>query len=389
MKLLNKKGFILIETLIVTLFVVSLFILVYQNLVPAIGEYEKISSYDDIDSVYASGVFRKVLLDYGDMNYIDNHLENETYLNVSDCNNTNIYKNVEYCKKIKRALQITDEDYIFITKYNIEEFKKQVKQNEFFDSGKLSNFKSYLATTTNTETFFDEEENNTTVGKYRLFITRTVTNADQTTSLKYANIGIYDRKYARYNMGEIITFEPGPSTGQMTFYVLRNSPSSESTVTLILDRNIGNTTTFNSTGAVTTPDSVLAILKNNTATWTNTITLTSINDYVSNNGYSISYNGYQARLLEPNDIYNILGSKIEKNYFENGNSFDITFTNDSQNFLSNDLTGTNGYWMANTVTNNTEMAWTIQDKKIAPVYMTDNTNIGVRPIIVVSKDKLK
>ena len=31
MKLLNKKGFILVETLIVTLFVLTLFILVYQN----------------------------------------------------------------------------------------------------------------------------------------------------------------------------------------------------------------------------------------------------------------------------------------------------------------------------------------------------------------------
>ena len=41
MKLLNKKGFILVETLIVTLFVLTLFILVYQNLVQSLGEYER------------------------------------------------------------------------------------------------------------------------------------------------------------------------------------------------------------------------------------------------------------------------------------------------------------------------------------------------------------
>ena len=56
MKLLNKKGFILVETLVVTLFVTTLFILVYQNLVPSIGEYEAMTSYDDIDSVYAANV---------------------------------------------------------------------------------------------------------------------------------------------------------------------------------------------------------------------------------------------------------------------------------------------------------------------------------------------
>ena len=42
MKLLNKKGFALVETLIVTTFVMTIFIFVYQNLVPLIGEYEKI-----------------------------------------------------------------------------------------------------------------------------------------------------------------------------------------------------------------------------------------------------------------------------------------------------------------------------------------------------------
>ena len=57
MKLLNKKGFILVETLIVTLFVLTLFILVYQNLVPSLGEYERMSSYDDVDSVYATNLF--------------------------------------------------------------------------------------------------------------------------------------------------------------------------------------------------------------------------------------------------------------------------------------------------------------------------------------------
>ena len=64
MKLLNKKGFILVETLIVTLFVLTLFILVYQNLVPSLGEYERMSSYDDVDSVYANNLFKHSLLRY-------------------------------------------------------------------------------------------------------------------------------------------------------------------------------------------------------------------------------------------------------------------------------------------------------------------------------------
>ena len=101
MKLLNKKGFILVETLVVTLFVTTLFILVYQNLVPSIGEYEAMTSYDDIDSVYAANVYKQSLLRYGNMDYIDSYLTSHTYLDITNCDDSNIYKNSDYCKKIR------------------------------------------------------------------------------------------------------------------------------------------------------------------------------------------------------------------------------------------------------------------------------------------------
>ena len=114
MKLLNKKGFILVETLIVTLFVLTLFILVYQNLVPSLGEYERMSSYDDVDSVYAINLFKQSLLRYGNMDYITSYLTNHTYLDISNCNDQKIYKNSNYCDKLKKTLSISDNDYIFI-----------------------------------------------------------------------------------------------------------------------------------------------------------------------------------------------------------------------------------------------------------------------------------
>lgn len=390
MKILNKKGFILVETLVVTLFVMTIFILVYQNLVPSIGEYETMTSYDDIDSVYASNLFKQSLLHYGNVDYIDEWLSNHPYLDITDCSNNNVYKNSEYCEKIKSSLSVLDNDYIFITKYNISEFRNEVKTNEFFDSGKLSNFKSYVGTVSDTDSFYDEtKDNNGLVGKYRLFMTRTVKNVDGTTDLKYVNLGIYDGAYKRYNQGEVVTFAPGPTTGDMTFYVLKTSTSLEDSVTLILDRNIGSVTKFNSTGTTGVPDSALNVLKNATDGWTNANLLTTNDQYVSGNGYTISYNGYRARLLEPNDIYETFGNKINVNYFESADLFPILFDDASLNYLSNGLTGKNGYWMANMATANTEMAWTIQNKQITPVLINDNTNIGVRPVIVVSKSKLK
>ena len=191
MKMLNKKGFVLVETLIVTAFVVTLFIIVYQNVIPYIGEYEKMSSYDDVDSVYASNLMKQVIIKYADLNYIDTQLKNNTYVNISDCSNSLIYRDQDYCLKVKNTLGISNDDYILLTRYDISSFREEVKKNDFFDSGKLSNFRSYINTVSNLDTFYDPSDNTKQVsGKYRLFITRTVTNSDLSTSMKYVNIGV-------------------------------------------------------------------------------------------------------------------------------------------------------------------------------------------------------
>ena len=391
MKLLNKKGFILVETLVVALFVVTIFILVYQNLVPSIGEYEAMNNYDDVDSVYAGNLFKENLLLYGNMDYIDTYLSSNTYLDITDCNNSNVYKSGEYCKKIKKMLSILADDYIFVTKYNISDFRTTVKNEERFDSGKLSSFRSYLATVSDTDIFYDnDDDTKTLIGKYRLFMTRTVTNADNTTTLKYVNIGVYDGKYKRYNIGDTVTFAPGSSTGNLSFSVLENSSSFVDTVTLILNQNIGNATNFNSTGTAASPNSVLTILKNATDNWNNVPILNSLTTYTLKNGYTINYGGYRARLLEPNDIYRAFGSKIDANAFDSEELFSIDFNDSFLSFLSNGLAENTGYWMANMVNGNNEMAWSIQEKKIMPnLIKVDSPTIGVRPVIVVSKDKLK
>ncbi len=399
MKLLDKKGFILVETLIVTVFVATLFLLVYQNIVPYIGEYETLTTYDDVDSVYASNLYKQLLVRAMDTDYVDTHLLTNTYLDITDCTNSNIYQNVSYCQKLKQMIGVSENDTILLTAYDISKFREEVKTNEFFDSGKLSNFRSYVNTISNKDSFYDETNpNQFLIGKYRLFLTRTVVNADKSTSLRYVNLGIYDGKYKRYTMGEKVEFNPG--NGIQTFYVLKNSSSYEETVTLILSNNIGTETIFNDTPGK--PDSVLTILKSNTDQWTNVTPLTSRNTYVSKNGYTISYEGYRSRLLEPSDLYTILGQMVEENFFDTTNLFSLPLEEENLSYLFDNLTDNTGYWMANMVTENNEMAWTIQKNLLAPAFINNtkpdifvdpnttvkNASIGVRPVIVVEKSKL-
>ena len=57
---MNKRGFALTETLVVIVFLVSIFTFIYVSIIPLIGKYENIiSSENDIDMVYNYIIFVK------------------------------------------------------------------------------------------------------------------------------------------------------------------------------------------------------------------------------------------------------------------------------------------------------------------------------------------
>lgn len=387
MKKSNKKGFVLLETLIVAVFVVTMFVFIYRNTVPMAGEYEKMANFEDVDSVYAIHQYKQMLLRYGDMNYIDTYLEKESYLDISDCANTNIYKNADYCKKIQKNLSISSSDSIFITKYNVSLFRTEVKNDEKFDSGKLSGFRDYMNTVYDVESFYDPGTDSEIInGTYRIFITRTVTNADKSKTLKYANLGVYTGKYTKYNAGEEVIFNPG--TGDKKFYVLKNSSTTENKVTLILSSGMGASIKFNESNFTSEgPTNVLTQLMETTKNWTNVTPLTLSDGVISDDGYTVSYLGYRARLLNTNDIYDFLGCKIDdKNCFDPTNAFAVNFDSNRLNFLVDGLNTTSGYWTANTVTGSGVYAWVIKKGIISPEKIS--AAYDFKPVIVVEKSKL-
>ena len=119
MKRISHKGFILLETLIVTVFVMSIFVFVYRNSVPMIGQYEKLQNFDDIDSVYAVDMMKRMITNYVDFTVVDEKLQKATYLDVSNCNDTTYYRDASYCTKLKNSLHIEDNDVVLLTKYNL------------------------------------------------------------------------------------------------------------------------------------------------------------------------------------------------------------------------------------------------------------------------------
>lgn len=64
----NNKGFVLVETLVVTVFVAAVFSVIYINFYPLIGEYERRDFYDDLDSKYGT-YWVKVFLQRSNFNF--------------------------------------------------------------------------------------------------------------------------------------------------------------------------------------------------------------------------------------------------------------------------------------------------------------------------------
>lgn len=377
MKILNKKGFILVETLIVTVFVMTIFMVIYKNVVPYVGEYEKLETFDDVDSVYAANMIKQMLVRYGNFEYIDTKLAESSYFEIQDCNDSRIYINSKYCKTIKETLGITENDYIIVTKYNISDFKNKTSVDEKFDSGKLSNFRDYINTLYNEDPFYKESTANL-AGKYRIFITRTVLNQDNTTTLKFANLGVYVGKSKRYDMGNLVKFNPGDGIIR-DFYVFKNSPTTEDTVKLIPASNL-NKLVYN---PVCKPMDLENFIFESSDC--NNVLPNNINNYINTLKNSWN-NAISIKLLEINDLNEIIDCDGQDTCFDNSNTISKNIL-ESYSYLSSN-TNNNGYWLSNYINNGTyEMGWVIENNKVKPAFV--NKEYGIRPIIMVYKNKLE
>ena len=65
MKKIDNKGFVLAETLVVTVFLMTIFSMIYYYFYPLIGEYEKREVYDDVDGKYSLYWVKRIIEDSG------------------------------------------------------------------------------------------------------------------------------------------------------------------------------------------------------------------------------------------------------------------------------------------------------------------------------------
>lgn len=163
MKKINNRGFALVETLIVTAFVVGIFSVMYANFYPMMGEYEKRENYDDISSIYNTNLFKNLIEKSKDEEgikkkidrvttgeRIENHIPPSSYNGTSSYNDTgrtevtyvnSVYEEIEeedfsdnvnssYYKTLVENLNV---EKVYLLPYKIDSFKSKSKKDYAYD----------------------------------------------------------------------------------------------------------------------------------------------------------------------------------------------------------------------------------------------------------------
>jgi len=175
MKKISNKGFMLAETLIVTVFVMGMFVMIYRNSVPLISEYSKLNNYDDLNVVYDLNLVKEMLFRDDEIDSVLSEVDSNGYKDMSNCNN---YSNHELCSYVKNVVNVSSSDRIIITKWDPTIIKEKIDNGSYLsENGNrgIKEYISYVVTSYNKDIEYD----------YRIIIS--VTENDTS---KYANLGV-------------------------------------------------------------------------------------------------------------------------------------------------------------------------------------------------------
>ena len=142
-KKIDNKGFVIVETIIVTVFIIGICGVIFQNLLPLIGEYEKVSYYDDLDSKYKTHEIRKMILreikkDPTKKSLFINNISDDVFYKQykSETSNDaftnpicNELTDEKYCN-VLLSDKFLDVNQIIITSFKLSELKLAAKNDE-------------------------------------------------------------------------------------------------------------------------------------------------------------------------------------------------------------------------------------------------------------------
>lgn len=124
----NKRGFILIETLLVTMFVAGALIFVYIQFSKLNNYYDDSYKYNTVEGLYAlEDIKNYILNDTMATEYIGSNIETQKFIDITDCS---IFTDVDNCLNL---INIENIKSIFVTTNNVPK-DNILKYDEDFNS---------------------------------------------------------------------------------------------------------------------------------------------------------------------------------------------------------------------------------------------------------------
>jgi hypothetical protein len=147
----NKKGFVLVESIVAAIFVMAFSTFLIVNLVPLVGEYEQSLSYDTVDSKYGAHMIRKMFLiddtcrvgTILDMNSIPGDKPKFYYFQGTEI--CDYLTNENYCRKLLSS-DFLDVKEIVITEYTGSSLKSASDEYKYEFSNVLQSYIKYMPT---------------------------------------------------------------------------------------------------------------------------------------------------------------------------------------------------------------------------------------------------
>ena len=156
----NKKGFVLVESIIAAVFVLALSTFLILNIVPLVAEYEKTLNYDGVDAKYDAHMIRKMIL-------MDDSCKMKSILELNDTifgdkpqyyyfENDEIcdfLSHTNYCKKLLSE-EFLDVKEIIITDYGALNMKRLPEEDMENFSRLMQEYLTHMPTYERNNTYF-------------------------------------------------------------------------------------------------------------------------------------------------------------------------------------------------------------------------------------------
>ncbi len=142
MKSNNCKGFVTVELLVVSAFLMSLFAIIFVNSAVFMGEYEKREVYDDVNSKYGMYWIIKLIKDNNKdtaSSEVDAAIGTNTFIKYENSDVCTLL-NAEQENSCRALVSANDIKTVYITSYKITDFKNTINNSDITTEG----FKIYI-----------------------------------------------------------------------------------------------------------------------------------------------------------------------------------------------------------------------------------------------------